>query len=139
MQYQVAVEYQRHAGGSAHRGLERGISAGIPSGIEIGIAIQVPVVGVPIVQQVGNAEVQSAASGENLVADAAVSGMGVGSSAHVPLGEVDAHLHGAARAHRVGATQQALAQRHFADEVLVQFTEFALGTHRIQSLGVGKA
>ena len=57
----------------------------------------------------------------------------------VALGEGDAHLHRPAGAHRVAAGEEALAQRHAADEVLEELAQLLLGPRRVDALAVAAA
>ncbi|MNN39158.1 hypothetical protein D3C81_1531880 [compost metagenome] len=55
------------------------------------------------------------------------------------FGEVDADLHRPAGVHRVQPTQQGPAQRQAGNDLVVQFAELSLATHRLQALLVALA
>ena len=90
-----------------------------------------------ITQQVGDAEVHAAAAGEDFAADAALHFVGI--IAGIGFGERDRHLHRPAGLHRVPVLEQALAQRHAADQVFVHLAEFTLGAHHRQPVGITAA
>src|SRR3546814_19568963 len=52
------------------------------------------------------------------------------------FGERDAHLHRPAGMHRIEITEQALAQRYHADEILEDSAQLPLGPRRLQPLAI---
>ena len=131
---QVAVQGERHPGRDADGALECRIPAGVPAGVVVGEAMHLACVGRLVSQQVGDAEIQAAATGEYFVADAALDGIRIVRC--VRFRKRNAHLHRPAGLHRVVVGEQPSAQRDAADQVLVDVAEVALRAYRAQPLGV---
>ena len=132
---QVAIKCQWYARRTADGILKSGIAAGVPARIEVGKAINRLCVVHRITQQVSDAEIHTAASGEDFLADRAGHGVGVLPCAF--FGKGDADLHRPAGVYRVQAAKQVFAQWHHADEIIKNGAQLALGAGRIQALIVG--
>jgi hypothetical protein len=136
MREKRAVGDQRYAGGAAHGVLKRRIPACVLAGVEIGESVQIAVVGRPIVQQVRNAEVNTAAAREHLIRNAGLHGIGIGFRRRILFGERHVHLHGPARADRVAVGEKGTAQRHRTDEILVDVAQFLLRLGAVDAIAV---
>ena len=136
---QVAVGGELLAGGHGQGALEGGVAAGVVAGVVVREAILHLGVVDGVVQQVGDAEVQAAATGEDFLPDAAGVAVGVGLALGVVFGIADGDLHGAAGAHGVVLAEQALAEGHGVDEVLEGAAEVFFGAGTVDALGVALA
>jgi hypothetical protein len=88
---------------------------------------------------VRDAEIDAAAAREDLVANRLRHRIGIRIVGRERFREGDAHLHRTARAHRIAVGQQRLAERHPADEVLVQLAQLLLRFHRVEAIAIALA
>jgi len=124
-------------GDRGNRTLECRIAARIAPGVEVGKAIGDAVVGRRVIEKVRDPKYIAAAAREHLVADRALDRIGI--RFRVRLGEGDRDLHRPAGAHRVAVFEEALRERHAADEVLVDVAQLQLRLRGVEALAVGAA
>jgi hypothetical protein len=134
---EVAVELERNAAGEAYRVLEGGVAARPVAGVEVGEAVEHLVVSRRIVEQVGDAEVEAAARVNTSSRTEPAIGRDTASSLTWRSAKSMLTCIGPAGAHRVVAGEQALAERHLADELLEQVAQLLLGLRRLDPLAPG--
>src|SRR5438105_13419611 len=104
--YEIAIEIERYPRHLGYGALECRVAAGILPRVEVGEAIEWPRVGGRVIEQMGDSEIDATAAGGQLVADRSRKRIRVRLGRGEGLGELNADLHRADRAHRIAISKQ---------------------------------
>ena len=137
--YEIAIEIERYPGHLGYGVLECRVAAGILPRVEVREAIKWPCVGGRVIEEMGDSEIHATAAGGHLVANRSRKRIGVRLGRGEGLGELNADLHRADCAHRIAIGKQRFAERHPADEILIDLAQLQFRFHGVQPFAIALA